>query len=107
MIGVPQLCGDKDVFPRKPSSGKSSLQSFAHLTLIPVTFRAIETSKSSFQRISGSSYGLGWIGNQGAEAEYGHMAGSVVERDSFRPKIRRFHHEDTSRASVHISRSGI
>ncbi len=47
MIRVPQLCGDKDVF---------TLQSFPHLTLVPVSFRTIEVSKSSFQRVSGRTY---------------------------------------------------
>src|SRR6516165_7431302 len=96
MIGVPQLCGNKDVFTRNAFSGKSSLQRDAHLTLVPVSFRAIKVSKSSFQRVSGSTYRCGRIGNLGAKAEYGHLAGSVVERRPFRPKIRRVDHDDTS-----------
>src|ERR1700738_4937388 len=32
MIGVPQLCGNKYVFTRNPSSGKSCLQRLAHPT---------------------------------------------------------------------------
>jgi hypothetical protein len=36
MIGIPQLCCDEDVLARDPSSGKSCLQSFTHLTLVPV-----------------------------------------------------------------------
>jgi hypothetical protein len=48
MIGVPQLCRNKDVFPRNPSSGKSCLQRLAHLTLVPIAFRTVEMSKSSF-----------------------------------------------------------
>jgi hypothetical protein len=63
MIGVPQLCGNKDVFTRDPSSGKSCLQRLAHLTLVPVSFRTIEVSKSSTQRFSGSTYRRGGIGN--------------------------------------------
>jgi hypothetical protein len=94
MIGVPQLCGNKDVFPRNPPDGKSCLQGFSHLTLIPVSFRAIEVSKSSFQRVSGSTYRSGCIGNQGAKPEHGHMAGRVVERHSLNPQIRRFDHDD-------------
>src|SRR5215831_6283496 len=96
MIGVPQLCGDKDVFTRNPLSGESSLQCLAHLTLVPVSFRTIEVSKSSFQRISGSTYRRGCIGNQSAKSEYGYMPGSVAERQSFSSKIRRFDHQDTS-----------
>src|SRR6202045_3798174 len=56
VIGVPQLCGNKNVFARDPSSGKSCLQRLAHLALVPVSFRTIEVSKSGFQRISGSTY---------------------------------------------------
>src|SRR5271170_7747414 len=96
MIGVPQLCGNKDVFTRDPSGGKSCLQGLAHLALVPVSFRTIEVSKSGFQRASGSTYRRGRIGNQGAEPEHGHMTGPVVERHSRHPKIRRFDHDDTS-----------
>jgi hypothetical protein len=96
MIGVPQLCGTKDVFTRDPSGGKSCLQGLADLALVPISFRTIEVSKSSFQRVSGRSYCYGRIGNQGAKPEYGHMAGSVIERHSRSPKIRRFDHDDTS-----------
>ncbi len=42
-------------------------------------------SKSSFQRVSGSSYGRGRIGNQGAKSEYGQLAGSVVDLASMNP----------------------
>src|ERR1700683_481096 len=35
VIGVPQLCGDENVFARDPSSGKSCLQRPAYLALIP------------------------------------------------------------------------
>jgi hypothetical protein len=99
MIGVPQFCGNKDVFTRNPSSGKSCPQRLAHLTLVPVSFRTIEVSKSSFQRVSGSTYRRGRIGNQGAKPECGHIAGSVVERYSLSPKVRRFEHDDTSAVS--------
>jgi hypothetical protein len=94
MIGVPQLCGNKDAFTRNPSSGKSSLQSFAHLTLIPISLRTIEVSKSSFQRVSGCTYRRGCIRNQGTKAEYRHMAGFMPERHCFRPKIKRVDHDD-------------
>ena len=82
MIGVPQLCGNENVFARDTPSGKSCLQRLAYLALIPVSLRTIEVSKSGVQRVSGRSYGHGWVGNQGAEAECGHMAASVVERYS-------------------------
>jgi hypothetical protein len=88
MIGVPQLCGNKDVFTRNPARGKSCVQRFAHLTLIPVSFRTIEVSKSSFQRVSSGAYRRVCARNQSAKAEYRHVAGSVVERDSFSSKIR-------------------
>jgi hypothetical protein len=96
MIGVPQLCGNKDVFPRNPSSGKACPQRLAHFTLVPVSFRTVEVSKSSFQRVSRSTYRCGWIRNQGAKPEYRHMAGSVAERQSRIPKSRRFRHDHTS-----------
>jgi hypothetical protein len=48
MIGIPQFCCDEDVLARYPSSGKSCLQGFAHLTLVLVSFCTIEVSKSSF-----------------------------------------------------------
>jgi hypothetical protein len=53
MIVVPQLCGNKDAFTPNPSSGKSCLQAFTYFTLIPISFRTIEVSKSSFQGVSG------------------------------------------------------
>jgi hypothetical protein len=37
-------------------------------------------------------YRDGWVGNQGAKAECGHMAGSVVEGNSRHPQIRRLNH---------------
>src|SRR5215469_4836702 len=49
VIGVPQFCGNKNVFARDPSSGKSCLQPPAYLALVPVSFRAIEVSKSGLQ----------------------------------------------------------
>src|SRR5215469_12011172 len=42
MIGVPQLCGDKNVFARDPPGGKSCLQRYAYLTLVPVSLGTIE-----------------------------------------------------------------
>jgi hypothetical protein len=59
MIGVPQLCGNKDVFAPNPASGKSYMQRFAHFTLISISFRTIEVSKSSFQRVSRGTYRRG------------------------------------------------
>src|SRR5215469_1686444 len=92
MIGVPQLCGNKNVFARDPSSGKSCLQRRAYLPLVPVSFRAIEVSKSGLQRVSGRGYRHGCIGNQGAEAQCRDLTGSVVERNSRHPKIIRLNH---------------
>src|SRR6516165_7582843 len=63
VIGVPQLCGNKNVFARDPSGGKPCLQRPAYLALVPVSFRAIEVPKSGFQRVSGRSYRHGWVGN--------------------------------------------
>src|SRR5580704_12995477 len=63
MIGVPQCCGHKNVFARDPSRSKSCLQRSAYFALVPVSFRAIEVSKSGFQCISGRRYRHGWIGN--------------------------------------------
>jgi hypothetical protein len=99
MIRVPQLCGNKDVFTREPSGGNSCLQGLAHLTLVPISFRTIEVSKSGFQRVSGSTHRRGCISNKGAKPEYGHLAESVVERHSRIPKIRRFDHDDSSTLS--------
>src|ERR1700739_3400967 len=42
VIGIPQLCGKKNVFAPDPSSRKSCLQRPAYLALVPVSFRAIE-----------------------------------------------------------------
>ena len=95
MIGIPQFCGDKEVFTRDPRRCESGLQPLAHLTLVPVSFRTIEVSKSSVQRVSGSGYRRGRIGNQGAKAKYGYMAGSMGERHCCSPKIRRFDYQVT------------
>src|SRR5580704_7875849 len=78
MIGVPQLCGNKHLFTCNPSGGEPCLQSFAHLTLVPISFCTIKVSKSCFQCVPGTTYRRGCIGNQGAKAEYGYMAGSVA-----------------------------
>jgi hypothetical protein len=94
MIGVPQFCSDEDVLARNPSSGKSCLQGLAYLALVAVSFRTVEVAKSGFQRVGGSTYRRGCIGDQGAKSEYGHMAGSVVERHLCSPKIGRFDHEE-------------
>jgi hypothetical protein len=90
MIGVPQLGSNEDVCPRNPSSGHASLQRLAHLALVPVSFRAIEVSKSGFQRVSGSADRRGCIGYQSAEPEHRYLAGSVSERNSRSPKIGSF-----------------
>jgi hypothetical protein len=92
VIGVPQLCGYKYVFARDPSIGKSCLQRTAYLALVLVSFRTIEVSKSSFQCVSGRSYRRGRVGNQGAKAECGHMASTVVQWDFCHPQIGRFNH---------------
>jgi hypothetical protein len=63
VIGVPQFCGNKNVFARNSSRGKSCLQRRAYLALIPVSFRTIEVSKSGFQCVSGRSYRQGCVGN--------------------------------------------
>src|SRR5215471_17475855 len=73
VVGVPQLCGNKDVLARDPS-GKSCLQGPAHLALVTVSFRAIEVSKSGGKRVAGGSEGHACVGNEGAKAECGHMA---------------------------------
>src|ERR1700733_11406870 len=78
VIGVPQLCGDKNIFARDPPSGEACMQRRAYLALVAVSFRAIEVSKSGFECSPGSGYRNGWIGNQGAEAERGDLAGSLV-----------------------------
>jgi hypothetical protein len=63
VIGVPQFCGNKNVFARDAFRGKSCLHRLAHLALIPVSLRAIEVSKSGFQRVSSRSYRHGCVGN--------------------------------------------
>src|SRR5271166_7091175 len=85
VIGIPQLGGNKNVFARAPLIGKSCLQRPAYLALVPVSFRAIEVSKSGFQCFSGRSYGHGCVGNQGPKAECRHLADSVVESNSRHP----------------------
>src|SRR6202167_5041837 len=77
MIGIPQFCCDEDVLARNPLSGKSCLQGLAYLTLVPVSFRTVDVSKSGFQCVSGSIYRRGCIEDQGAKSKYGHMPGSV------------------------------
>jgi hypothetical protein len=74
----------------------NSLQRLAYLALVPVSFRAIEVSKSGFQSPPGRSDGHGWVGNQGAKAECGHLAASVIQRHSRPLKVRRFSHVHTS-----------
>jgi hypothetical protein len=92
MIGVPQLRGDKDVLTRDPS-GKCFLQRLTHFTLVSVSLRTIEVSKSGFQRIARRTDRHGRIRNQSAKPECGHTARSVGERYSLVPKIRRLDHD--------------
>jgi hypothetical protein len=92
MIGVPQLCGNKNVVALNSSSGKSCLQRFAHLKLIPVSFRTIEVSKSNLERFSGSTDCCRCVGNERAKPQHWHLAGPGVERYSHHPKIGKFDH---------------
>jgi hypothetical protein len=77
VIGVPQLCGNKNFFASDPSRGKSRLQRLTHLALVSVSFSAIEMSKSDFQCISGRSDRPGCVGNEGAKAERGQLAATL------------------------------
>ena len=88
------------------ASGESCVQGLADLTFVAISFCTIEMAKSSFQRVSGGAHCCGWIGNQGAEAECGEMAGSVVERYFLSPKIRRFGHGDKSVVSRILRQAG-
>jgi hypothetical protein len=96
MIGIPQFCGNEDVLARDSAGGKTSLQSLAYFTLVPVSLRTVEVSKPGFQCVSGGGYRYNWIGNQGAKSECGYRAAPVVKRHSRQSKIRRFIHGDTS-----------
>src|SRR5215469_16653385 len=87
VIGVPQLCGNKNVFAGDTYGGESFPQRPAYLALIPVSFRAIKVLKSGFQRVSSRRYRHGWVGNEGAKAECGHMGGSPAEWNSRHPQI--------------------
>jgi hypothetical protein len=79
MIVVPELRGDEHVLPLDPPRPEHLLHRFADFLLIPVTFRSIELAKPGFQRGLGGDLGCDGVGNQRAEAERGHRAGSVVE----------------------------
>jgi len=92
MVGVPQLRCNKNIFARDPIRGKSCLQRLAYLALVPVSLSAVEVSKSGVHCASGRSFRHGGVGNKGAKAECGHVAGSVVEWHCRHPKIRRFQH---------------
>ena len=96
VIGVPHLRRNKNVSARNPPSGKSCLQRLANLALIPISFRAIEVSKSRVQRVSSRSDRQGRVGNQRAKAKCRHTPGSVAEWNSRHPQIRRFSHGYTS-----------
>src|SRR5215470_8054438 len=63
VIGVPQLCGNKNGLTRKSASRKPFLQRLADLALVSISLRGIEVSKSSFQCIFRRTYRHGWIGN--------------------------------------------
>src|SRR5580704_17710342 len=63
VIGVPQLCGDENVFARDPSRREPCLQGCANLALVAVSFRAIEVAESGVEGVSGRSYRHGWVGN--------------------------------------------
>jgi hypothetical protein len=92
MMGVPQLCVNKNVSARDPAGRKAYLQRLAYLALVPVSFGAIEVPESGLQCVSGRTDRYGWIVNEGAEPERGHVARSVFERDCLHPNIRRFDH---------------
>ena len=63
-----------------------------YIALVPASFRAIEVSKSGVQCVSCRGSRQGSVGNEGAEAEGGHVTRSVVERHSRQPKISTFNH---------------
>ena len=88
MIGIPQLCGDKDILPRDSAGCESCLQCLTYLSLIPIPLGTIEVSKSGFQGAPGRTFRLGRVRDQRAKAESRNLSASEVERYSFKSKFR-------------------
>jgi hypothetical protein len=89
MVGIPEFCGDKEIFPRDSAGRESCLQCFTDLPFIPISLGAIEVSKSSFQGAPGRTSGLGRVWDQRAKAESRNLSASEVERYSFKSKFGR------------------
>ncbi len=79
MIGVPELCGDEDFFTRKTGCGEAFAEGLADFALIAVAFGAVEVTEASAEGIAGGGDRFGVVGDEGAEAEGGELAGTVGE----------------------------
>ncbi len=81
MIGVPQLCGDKDVLPPNRPRLEKFLHRLANRFFIAVALRAIEMSESHFQGCLHRLFGLDRIRDERAKPDRRHGARSIVEWD--------------------------
>ena len=79
MIGVPQLRGDEQVFPRNGPRLERFPQRITHRRFVAVAFCAIEMSKTHFERGLGGLLGRDEIRNQRAESDRGNRTRSVGE----------------------------
>jgi hypothetical protein len=68
----------------------------AYFTFVPVSFGTIEVTEAGFEGVFGGTEGYGGVGDECAEPEHGHLAGSVVERDCRSAQVRGFDHDHTS-----------
>src|ERR1700733_10553535 len=80
MIGVPKLRDDKNVLPLDLPRLEDALNRIADFFFSSVTFGGVEQPKSRLQRRLGRVSGCDGVGNECAEAERRHGAGSVVQR---------------------------
>jgi hypothetical protein len=61
VIGVPQLCRDKDVLAFDRSGSQACVQCFANFAFIAIPLRAVEVSESGFQCTFGRPCREHWI----------------------------------------------
>jgi hypothetical protein len=79
MIGVPQLCGDKDILPPNRACLENFLHRLANRFFIAVALRAIEMSESHFQGCLRRLFGPNRIRDERAKPDGGDRAGSIVK----------------------------
>ena len=82
VVGVPDFCGDENVFAREAGGGEAFAEGLADFALVAVAFGAVEVAEAGDEGVAGGGDGEGGVGDEGAEAEGGDLARGVFEWDA-------------------------